>query len=157
MCHVAHVNSAGTQTGGLNGSGMPFALGAAAADGAGGIIAEGPDLGVSLEVRARRVLRSGSTLTAQWDTNGAYLGYKPNRPCQYNAVYDRVDGIVLCRDTINTGNNPFVRVQRVSGSGTPLWEADGLSLVGKSCDVYAQRVDADGDNPLYLIGPAHLC
>lgn len=180
VCHVTHVNSAGVQTGGLNGIGMPFALGAAAADGAGGVIAAGPDMaGVSLEVRAQRVLRSGSTLTAQWGANGAYLGYKPNRPCQYNAAYDRVDGIVVCWDTINTGDNPFVRAQRVSGSGTPLWEPDGVNLVGgvggswlysaadicsdqlggafvvwtdwrnapagKSCDVYAQRVDADGD------------
>lgn len=173
-CHVVHIRSDGTLSGGLDGVDLGFNLGVAASDGAGGVIVAGLN---GLSVMAGRVILEGGTVKSIWTPGGAAVGSTTAVATAIHAVADGAGGAIV---SWNASNN--VRIQRLSGGGAALWNSGGLELVssaavggvwtfgitsdvcsngaegafavwtdwrnepstGANCDIYAQHINSDG-------------
>ncbi|MFN8176853.1 MAG: FlgD immunoglobulin-like domain containing protein [bacterium] len=140
-------------------------------DGVGGAVIAWQDdrSGTSYDIYAQRVNASG---VAQWAANGVSVCSATRDQQEAMMMSDGAGGAIITWDDYRTANNnENIYVQRIDGTGTPSWTADGVALCtavfnqyspmiasdgaggaivtwtdgrGASDDIYAQRVDSSG-------------
>jgi hypothetical protein len=139
-------------------------------DGAGGaIICWTDSRGAAYDVYARRVNASGTVL---WTSNGVAVCTATGNQYGSAIVSDGAGGAIISWEDYR-GSSADVYAQRLNASGTPLWDTDGVvasaaageqttvdiatdgnsgAIIswqdrrsGVTSDVYAQRLDSDGD------------
>jgi hypothetical protein len=103
-----------------------------ATDGAGGAIIAWFDYrNGNYDIYAQRLNAAG---VPQWTTDGIPVCTQPGNQLTYSMVSDDVGGAIIvwedARNSLNTGLDVYA--QRVNGSGTVLWTADGVLVCGTS-------------------------
>ncbi len=106
-------------------------------DGAGGAIIAWFDYRAGqYDIYAQRLNAAG---VPQWTTDGVPLCTQPGNQITLSMVSDDAGGAVLtwydARNSVGTGLDIYA--QRVNGSGTPLWTADGVAV----CEAAADQSD----------------
>lgn len=149
------------------------------ADGSGGAIVAWMDnrSATSYDIYARRVNNLG---VAQWTANGVALCTAANDQYFPTLVPDGAGGAIVTWSDFRNAINMDIYAQRVDASGVSQWTGDGINLstatsdkvsptivadgaggaivtyyqTGNGSDIYAQRLNASGQIPTAVSGPA---
>ena len=143
-----------------------------ASDGAGGAIVTWHDgrSGIDLDIYAQRVYSDGTTA---WATHGVSLSGAAEHQRLPQIASDGAGGAIVTWEDRRSGSHYNIYAQRVYSDGTTAWATDGVSLSvvaddqwepqiasdgaggaivtwedyrsGSHLDIYAQRVDQDGN------------
>lgn len=153
-----------------------------ASDGAGGMIVAWVDgrSGATFDIYAQRISASGVPL---WTTDGVPVVTGPGDQTYPTIISDGAGGAIIAwTDTRSSSQDIFA--QRLNGSGTPLWTANGIVVCAASgtqggtvitsdgaggaiiawhdlrstanYDIYAQRVNSSG-TPLWIANGVAVC
>ncbi len=115
----------------------------AVSDGAGGVIVVWEDYrtGVNAtDLYAQRISASGS---AMWPANGVLLASQPNVQWRPMIVSDGQGGAIVAWEDYRSGFGD-VFVQRISSSGSVLWQTDGVPVATVSGTRYGPVIAVDG-------------
>ncbi|MFH1022407.1 MAG: fibronectin type III domain-containing protein [Planctomycetota bacterium] len=155
---------------------------AAVSDGAGGVIIGWQDFrsGADNDIHAQRLDSDGNAL---WTANGVLVTGAISHQELPKMIADGAGGAILAWRDSRGGVTSDIYAQRLDADGNPLWTADGVAvcaaagdqdkpvlvsdgaggavvawtdLRGADRDIYAQRLDADG-NPLWAADGVAVC
>lgn len=153
-----------------------------ASDGNGGAIIVWQDKrnGTTTDIYAQKIDASGNV---QWTSNGVAICTASGDQSNHKIISDGAGGAIITWDDKRGGIIPVVYAQRIDSSGSVLWTSNGVGICtvagyhfypqlvsdgsngaiitwrdyrGANNDVYAQRVDADG-NLLWTNGGVVIC
>jgi MYXO-CTERM domain-containing protein len=121
-------------------------------DGAGGAIiayAEGPnspDYMIYSHIRAQRVNASGQKL---WGNEGVWLTQAAGGQMRPMLVSDGAGGAIVAWNDYRNGASD-VYAQRVSASGTPMWQTDGVSVSSAVRSQFDPALAEDGSGGAFV-------
>jgi hypothetical protein len=145
--YAQRLTALGTPQWGTNGTEVSAAVGAQSLprlipDGSGGAIIGWNDErgGSSYDVYAQRMSAAG---VPQWTADGVAISTATYYQYEPNIVSDGAGGAILSWQDARTFTNDDVYAQRVSGTGSVQWTANGVAVCTAVDDQYAPSIVAD--------------
>jgi hypothetical protein len=127
-------------------------------DGAGGAIvvwngnylrAYGSDYQTESDAYAQRIDASG---TKEWGVSGVLIGPFPGNQFPANVISDDAGGAIVTWETQNANDNgnTDIYTQRVSPTGTPVWDPSGVAVTTLTGNQYVTGVIPDGAGGAFM-------
>ena len=112
-------------------------------DGSGGAIVTWKDYrsGIEHDIYTQRVDGSGNVL---WTTNGVAICTATDDQSDLEIATDGAGGAILAWRDLRSGTANDIYAQRVNGSGSALWTADGVAICSAAVDQIGPQVASDG-------------